>query len=190
MSVARLHLLADALLQDVDAHRLVAEVHDLRSGGKSSGHGDEDALAGRSGVARRATGSFTSMPRCIIGAATMKMISSTSITSTSGTTLISASEVATRGGRGRARPMRRRRRPEPSALREVPLGRCSGTPSRSRPSPTRTASRAATGGCRSSTAGIAATRPAAVAISASAMPGADDAEVGRAGLRRCPGTPS
>src|SRR3954447_13523945 len=41
------------------------------------------------------------MPCWIIGAATMKMISSTSITSTSGTTLISASEVDTRAPRAR-----------------------------------------------------------------------------------------
>ena len=40
----------------------------------------------------------------IIGAVTMKMISSTSITSTSGTTLISASEVVTRGPRPRRPP--------------------------------------------------------------------------------------
>src|SRR5260221_526692 len=36
------------------------------------------------------------MPRWIIGAVTMKMMSSTSMTSTSGTTLISASVLATR----------------------------------------------------------------------------------------------
>src|SRR5207248_7998395 len=42
------------------------------------------------------TGRFTSTPRWIIGAVTMKMMSSTSITSTSGTTLISASELDTR----------------------------------------------------------------------------------------------
>ena len=53
-------------------------------------------------VARRDCGSFTSMPRWNIGAATMKMISSTSITSTSGTTLISASDVIT----CRPRPVR------------------------------------------------------------------------------------
>src|SRR6266478_1721133 len=45
------------------------------------------------------------MPRWIIGAVTMKMMSSTSMTSTIGTTLISASELATR----RPRP----RRPAP-----------------------------------------------------------------------------
>ena len=54
--------------------------------------------------ARRATGRFTSRPRCSIGAVTMKMTSSTSITSTSGTTLISASDVTTRGASGRAAP--------------------------------------------------------------------------------------
>src|ERR1051326_4817641 len=71
---------------------------------------------------RRATGRFTSTPRWIIGAVIMKMISSTSITSTSGTTLISASEVLTR----RPRP----RRPLLAAadgwtfgiLGEIPLG--------------------------------------------------------------------
>src|SRR5881227_1580706 len=41
------------------------------------------------------------MPCVIIGAATMKMMSSTSITSTSGTTLISASDVVTRTPRAR-----------------------------------------------------------------------------------------
>jgi len=39
---------------------------------------------------------LTSTPRCSIGAATMKMMSSTSITSTSGTTLISDSVGFTR----------------------------------------------------------------------------------------------
>src|SRR5215467_12466896 len=53
------------------------------------------------GCERLATGRFTSMPRWIIGAATMKMMSSTSITSTSGTTLISASDVETRALRPR-----------------------------------------------------------------------------------------
>src|SRR5262245_26616511 len=47
------------------------------------------------------------MPCCIIGAATMKMMSSTSITSTSGTTLISESELET------AIPRPRRPRPPP-----------------------------------------------------------------------------
>src|SRR5207248_358758 len=47
------------------------------------------------------TGRFTSTPRWIIGAVTMKMMSSTSITSTSGTTLISASELDTRLARPR-----------------------------------------------------------------------------------------
>jgi len=42
------------------------------------------------------------MPRWIIGAATMKIMRSTSMTSTSGTTLISASDVMTR----RPRPER------------------------------------------------------------------------------------
>ena len=41
------------------------------------------------GGAWRETGRFTSSPCCIIGAATMKMIRSTNITSTRGTTLIS-----------------------------------------------------------------------------------------------------
>ena len=62
------------------------------------------------------------MPRCIIGAVTMKMISSTSITSTSGTTLISASDVddaaaaADRAGDAAAAGLNFRH------LREVPLG--------------------------------------------------------------------
>src|SRR5687768_4058354 len=83
------------------------------------------------GVARRACGRFTCSPCCIIGAVTMKMISSTSITSTSGTTLISESEVATYP------PRPRRPRPDPpescfctegiisrrsTGLREVALG--------------------------------------------------------------------
>src|SRR5512140_552752 len=55
--------------------------------------------------ARRATGRFTSTPRCIIGAVTMKMMSSTSITSTSGTTLISLSDVDTRRPRPRPPPV-------------------------------------------------------------------------------------
>src|SRR5512146_1451613 len=41
----------------------------------------------------RVFGTFTSMPDCNIGAVTMKMISSTSTTSTSGVTLMSASEL-------------------------------------------------------------------------------------------------
>ena len=53
------------------------------------------------GVARVATGSRTSMPRWIIGDATMKMMSSTSITSTSGTTFISERFVDTRRPRAR-----------------------------------------------------------------------------------------
>ena len=57
-----------------------------------------------SGAARLATGTLMSMPRCIIGVATMKMISSTSMTSTSGTTLISASWVVTRRPRPRRGP--------------------------------------------------------------------------------------
>src|SRR5690606_38394977 len=52
----------------------------------------------------RDSGRSTSYPCCIIGAATMKMTSSTSITSTSGTTLISASELETRTLRERRRP--------------------------------------------------------------------------------------
>src|SRR5438128_9267334 len=55
-------------------------------------------------------GSFTSTPRWIIGAATMKMMSSTSMTSTSGTTLISASDVDTR-----------RLRPRPGAAASCPV---------------------------------------------------------------------
>jgi hypothetical protein len=51
-----------------------------------------------------ATGRFTSTPCCSIGAATMKMISSTSITSTSGTTLISESDDDTRRPRPRRPP--------------------------------------------------------------------------------------
>ena len=65
---------------------------------------DVDALAGRPTSRARDCGSLTSMPRWIIGAVTMKMISSTSITSTSGTTLISASDVddaAAAAGRAR-----------------------------------------------------------------------------------------
>ena len=54
------------------------------------------------GSERRATGRFTSTPRCSIGAVTMKMTSSTSITSTSGTTLISEIDAVTR----RTRPVR------------------------------------------------------------------------------------
>ena len=54
--------------------------------------------------ARARPGRFTSTPRCIIGAVTMKMMSSTSITSTSGTTLISASVDAARGARAPAPP--------------------------------------------------------------------------------------
>src|SRR5690606_33478754 len=45
---------------------------------------------------RCATGRLTSIPFCIIGAATMKMMSRTSMTSTSGITLISDREVDTR----------------------------------------------------------------------------------------------
>src|SRR5256885_16851022 len=76
------------------------------------------------GVARRACGRFTATPCVIIGAATMKMISSTSITSTRGTTLISAREVDTRA------PRARRPRPDPEGmgwtfgicgLREIPF---------------------------------------------------------------------
>src|SRR5262245_38221221 len=48
-----------------------------------------------------ACGRFTGIPCVIIGAATMKMMRSTSMTSTSGTTLISASEVETRTLRAR-----------------------------------------------------------------------------------------
>src|SRR5579872_4114015 len=48
-----------------------------------------------------ACGRFTGMPCVIIGAATMKTIRSTSITSTSGTTLISASDDETRALRPR-----------------------------------------------------------------------------------------
>ena len=57
---------------------------------KDQRHIHEHPLA-RNLLRRLATGRFTSTPRCSIGAATMKMISSTSITSTSGMTLISAS---------------------------------------------------------------------------------------------------
>src|SRR5687767_6145726 len=56
--------------------------------------------------ARRDCGSFTGKPGCIIGAATMKMTSKTSMTSTSGTTLISASDVETRTPRARRPPPR------------------------------------------------------------------------------------
>ena len=42
-----------------------------------------------------------SSPRCIIGAVTMKMMSRTSMTSTSGTTLISERVVPTRAARPR-----------------------------------------------------------------------------------------
>ena len=59
-------------------------------------HRDIHRLGHRSAVRPRATGRFTSTPRCSIGAATMKMMSSTSITSTSGMTLISASVEVTR----------------------------------------------------------------------------------------------
>src|SRR5688500_13370278 len=45
---------------------------------------------------RLATGRLTWTPRCSMGAATMKMMSSTSITSTRGTTLISDSVEVTR----------------------------------------------------------------------------------------------
>ena len=51
----------------------------------------------------RATGKFTSTPRCSMGAATMKMMRSTSITSTRGMTLISERVVETRRPR-RPRP--------------------------------------------------------------------------------------
>ena len=44
------------------------------------------------------------MPRWIIGAVTMKMMSSTSITSTSGTTLISASDVDDAAAAARSGP--------------------------------------------------------------------------------------
>jgi hypothetical protein len=53
------------------------------------------------GSARRASGRLTSMPRCMSGAVTIKMISMTSMTSTSGMTLISESEVPTRATRPR-----------------------------------------------------------------------------------------
>ena len=55
-------------------------------------------------LALAARGRFTCMPCVIIGAATMKMMSSTSITSTSGTTLISARAVTTRRERPRRGP--------------------------------------------------------------------------------------
>src|SRR5688572_5151539 len=67
--------------------------------------------------ARRASGSLTSTPRCSIGAVTMKMISSTSITSTSGITLISASVVETR-------------RPRPRGAPPLGIGRTFGIPQR------------------------------------------------------------
>ncbi len=54
----------------------------------------------------RDCGSCTGKPCCIIGAATMKITSSTSMTSTSGTTLISASDVDTRIARARRPPDR------------------------------------------------------------------------------------
>ena len=84
-------------------------------------HRDIEALLGILCVCR-ATGRLTSTPRCNIGAATMKMMSSTSITSTSGTTLISARLVDD------ASSAARRVRPPPgsaspsASLGEVPLG--------------------------------------------------------------------
>ena len=48
----------------------------------------------------RVLGTLTSMPDCRTGAVTMKMISSTSTTSTSGVILMSASEVCVRPLRG------------------------------------------------------------------------------------------
>ena len=54
-----------------------------------------------------ACGRRTGKPCFIIGAATMKITSNTSITSTSGTTLISASEVETRAVRPRRPPAAR-----------------------------------------------------------------------------------
>ncbi len=56
-------------------------------------HVDEHPLAATISCERLATGRLTSIPRCSIGAVTMKMMSRTSITSTSGMTLISASVV-------------------------------------------------------------------------------------------------
>src|SRR4029079_11519837 len=69
-----------------------------------------------------ACGRFTGIPCVIIGAATMKMISSTSITSTRGTTLISASEVDTRALRPRLpRPPPDRIGSTLGTLGEIPL---------------------------------------------------------------------
>ena len=88
--------------QEIDLHVFLVELHRSRPaeiGRNSHVHG---LRRDRRGL--RACGRFTCSPCCIIGAVTMKMMSSTSITSTSGTTLISASVVDTRAPRPRREP--------------------------------------------------------------------------------------
>ena len=130
-------------------------------------HVDEHPLALDGGGAD-AVGSLTSMPRWISGAVTMKMISSTSITSTSGTTLISASEVATRW----PRPAR----PEPLPVDGVDLGHqvklrsamFRNSIAKSSISEANSLTRFARW-LYATSAGMAAARPKAVAMSASAI---------------------
>ena len=93
--VAREQRLPHDLVQDLDRALPSCPTCTTRVRAEVGGHGDVDRLRVRRASACRACGRFTSSPCCIIGAVTMKMMSSTSMTSTSGTTLISASEVAT-----------------------------------------------------------------------------------------------
>ena len=115
------HRLTHPLGEHVDRHRIPRRGRRAGRCDTTSGTVTYSGSVVVSLSARRATGRFTSTPFCIIGAATMKMMSSTSITSTSGMTLISDSDVETR--RPRRRPVFASgvRLMHPSALGEVPF---------------------------------------------------------------------